>query len=71
MNPLGYDVYFLNDQIYGKTYLVAEERQTGFRGLGTYTNTGLTSGTRYCYVVAAVNASGQSANSNEACATVR
>jgi hypothetical protein len=36
MNPLGYDVLLLNDQPFQKSYLVAEERQSGFRGLGTY-----------------------------------
>lgn len=34
-----------------------------------YTNTGLTNGTQYFYVVSALNASGESANSNQASAT--
>ena len=37
----------------------------------SYTNTALRSGTSFCYVVASVNAFGQSGNSNEACATTR
>jgi len=36
MALLNYDVSFLNDVGYGRTYLVAEERSSGFRGLGTY-----------------------------------
>jgi Fibronectin type III domain len=35
----------------------------------TYTSSGLRSGTSYCYVVSALNSSGESGNSNEACAT--
>jgi hypothetical protein len=31
-----YDVNYLVDATYNKTYLVAEERQSGFKGLGTY-----------------------------------
>lgn len=37
----------------------------------TYTNTGLKSKTTYCYVVTAVNASGESPNSNQASATAK
>jgi fibronectin type 3 domain-containing protein len=37
----------------------------------TYSNTGLTSGTTYYYVVTAVNSAGESANSNQASATSR
>lgn len=33
---LNYDVNYLIDGVYNKTYLVAEERQVGFKGLGTY-----------------------------------
>src|SRR4029453_3870617 len=35
----------------------------------TFTNTGLTNGTTYFYVVSAVNASGESGNSNQVSAT--
>ena len=35
-NSLNYDVNYLIDSPYGKTYLVAEERPVGFKGLGTY-----------------------------------
>ena len=37
----------------------------------TYVNAGLSSGTTYCYVVTAVSSSGESARSNEACATAK
>ena len=37
----------------------------------TYTNSGLTSGTTYYYVVSAVNAAGESPNSNQASATAK
>lgn len=35
LNALNYDLYTLNDDS-GKSYYVAQERSTGFRGLGTY-----------------------------------
>lgn len=35
----------------------------------SYTDTGLVNGTTYCYVVSALNSTGESANSSEACAT--
>jgi len=37
----------------------------------TYVDAGLSSGTTYCYVVTAVSSSGESARSNEACATAK
>lgn len=40
-------------------------------GSTSYVNSGLASGLSYCYVVSAVNATGESGNSNEACATAR
>ena len=35
----------------------------------SYTDTGLTNGTQYCYEATAVNSSGESAKSTSACAT--
>jgi hypothetical protein len=36
LNALNYDLNLLNDNVSGKSYLVAQERSVGFAGLGTY-----------------------------------
>ena len=36
LDALYYDLFVLNDQLVGATYLVAQERSTPFRGQGTY-----------------------------------
>src|SRR5881296_253830 len=36
MTSLNYDLNYLTDSGFGKTYLVVEERSSGFKGLGTY-----------------------------------
>jgi|HubBroStandDraft_1064217.scaffolds.fasta_scaffold12794_2 fibronectin type 3 domain-containing protein len=43
--------------------------QIATQAAANYTDTGLTNGTKYCYVVSAYNSSGQSANSGEVNAT--
>ena len=43
--------------------------QVGAPTSDSYTNTGLTNGTTYFYVVSALNATGESANSSQASAT--